>query len=251
MVEQTVIDKANEGKEKLEKMEKEAKEKVEEMGPTMNAIEFLNSSGQTGGNDGIFSNLMKGINNMWNTNNEETIGGNEENIGHININKTLSESEKNRIVKGAEERMEQKKNEVELITAGVEDRMNNLGTTIPEGAGPAILTAGITLKSLGGLEKLNPYAKLILPVLIVILLYVVYILNRITLTGNWISNNKLQHLIISHNRFTNLCTIKFGTNGIEVPGFVKDKKIFLYLDKTKGSKPTELKLTNNYTKVSV
>ena len=42
--------------------------------------------------------------------------------------------------------------------------------------------------------------------------------------GIWIYDK--QKVFISHNRFTNLCKIKFKDN-IEMPGYIKNNRIFI------------------------
>ena len=177
-------------------------------------------------------------------------GGNEKSIGKVRLNKSISESERERIIQGAKDSMNSKKSEVEFIRAGLEDRMNNLGTTIPEGSGPAIITAGLTLKTLVGLEDLNTYMKFLIPIIIILLIYIIYVLNKMSLTGDWISHKQKQHLIISHNRFTDSCKVKFGIDGKQASGYVKNNKLYIFLDESKNNKPVHLKLKKNYTKIN-
>ena len=70
------------------------------------------------------------------------------------------------------------------------------------------------------------------------------------LTGDWISHKQKQHLIISHNRFTDSCKVKFGIDGKQASGYVKNNKLYIFLDKSKNIKPVHLKLKKNYTKIN-
>ena len=67
-------------------------------------------------------------------------------------------------------------------------------------------------------------------ILIIIIYYIIYIVNKDNFTGDWVYNNQI--IFISHNRFTNLCKVKFRDN-TEVSGYIKDNRIFIHSDKSK------------------
>ena len=79
---------------------------------------------------------------------------------------------------------------------------------------------------LGGLGKVNLRILLIvlIVVLIIILYYIIYIMSKDHFAGIWIYDK--QKVLISHNRFTDLCKIKFRDK-TDMSGYVKNNRIFI------------------------
>ena len=124
---------------------------------------------------------------------------------------TVSKDEAENIKKEVDDitRIENDKNKMKK--ANIQDHLDQFKIKYDDSMVPSMETTQVILRVIGGFENINIFIYILMTASIILLLYVLYIYSKPSLTGYWLfSSDALTNIIISHNRFTDLCNINIS-----------------------------------------
>lgn len=144
----------------------------------------------------------------------DTIGGAELNAPNSNVSvkqenlTEVSSYEAGKIKEGIAKLTDDVQFKLDVKRNEVEKNIGKYGVKMSDDMGPTMMTAELTLKTIGGLTEANKWIIALMIASTLVLLYVLYTLCKPSLSGHWLSeSSELGRTTISHNRFTNNCDI--------------------------------------------